>query len=293
MLYYLLYAVIYLLSILPFSVLYLISDLGRWIVFGLFRYRKDIITDNLKQSFPELSASAILQIKKEFEQSFCDQWIELIKLLSISPKSLQKRVSMDTSLFEQYAQEGKSCSLMLGHQFNWEWGASTLQLNVSQDLVGYFMPQKPEGLNRLIIKIRSRMGVKLIDVTQIKALKNKFADGVHIKGLISDQVPGNTTTSRWYRFLNRPCPFTTGPEKVSVKNGLAVVYCSIIKQKRGHYQVVYKEICPDASAVPEYFITDRFVQLLQSSIQKQPANWLWSHRRWKRVLPENTIVQDL
>lgn len=290
MLYYLVYIPAYLLSLLPFRLLYMISDVLRWILFRIIGYRKEIVLRNLTASFPDQPVHEIQAIKKAFEQSFCDQWVEMIKLLTMSSSSLQSRVKCDWSLLHQYEAEGISCNILLGHLFNWEWGNAACAMNVSQIFAGVYLPQKPKAVNQLVYRIRSRMGSVLIDATNMRGGQEKLKGKVHIQGLIADQTPGNMKVVRWYKFLNRPCPFMSGPEKASRRKGTAVVYCATEKIRRGYYRITLEEITRNASLEAEGYITDVFVQKLQEQIKRQPANWLWTHRRWKRTLPEGTVV---
>lgn len=293
MMYYILRILVGGISLLPMAMLYAFSSVTKFLIFDIAGYRKDIIHKNLKQAFPHKDEYSLRQIRKEFEQSFCDQWFEMMKLLSMSKEELQSRIRCDWTIFKAYAEEGISCNVLLGHQFNWEWANAITAVANEQMFVGLYMPQKPKAVDRLVRKIRSRMGSVLVEATSAHKSIGAFEGSVYLKGLIADQVPGNLKRSRWYSFLGAPCPFMTGPEWTAMKEKTAVAFAEIIKLKRGYYEIRLIEITRNASLERPGFITDRFVRLLSQSIQNQPANWLWSHRRWKRQLPPNTEVINL
>lgn len=291
--YYLLAAIVYPISYLPFWVLYLMSDCSRWVIFGLIKYRRPMIRKNIGLSFPEKSTTEIDAIIKDFEVSFCDQWFELIKLLTISRKELNERIQCDWSLLTHYKEQGISCNVLLGHQFNWEYSNVICQINTDQKFAGLYLPLKAKSVDRLIYNIRSRMGTILIDASKMKEKVKEIQNETYILGLIADQAPSNLVNARWYNFLNRPCPFMLGPEKGARKTGVAVIYFDSYKVKRGYYQCQMTEICRNAAETPEYFVTDQYVKLLQGSVQRQPSNWLWSHNRWKRKVSETDVIVDL
>lgn len=290
MLYYFLYGLVYLMSLLPLAALYVFSTFVRFLLFDVFKYRRGVVEKNLKQAFPTLDDFSRKKMRREFEQGFCDLWVEMLKLLSISKADLHRRMQCDWSLFAEYERKGISCNVLLGHQFNWEWAnAVTADANV-QRAIGLYLPQKPAAVDRLIKKIRSRAGTFLIDATTAHKTVDTFSDRTYIKGLIADQVPANLKRSRWYHFLGAPCPFMTGPEWTAATEKSAVVFMALRKVRRGYYSVTLTEISKDASKEIPGYITDRFVALLEAEIRYQPANWLWTHRRWKRALPEDTEV---
>lgn len=293
MLYYILYGLTYVVSLLPLSALYILSTFARIVLFDIIKYRRTVVLRNLRQAFPELDEMEIKKIQLDFEQNFCDQWIEMVKLLSLSRNSLHRRMQCDWSLFSEYQRRGISCNVLLGHQFNWEWAnAATADAN-AQLFIGLYLPQKPAAVDKLIKKIRSRTGTLLVDATVAHKTVDTFSEHTYIKGLIADQVPANLKRSRWYDFLGAPCPFMTGPEWTASTERSAVVFAALRKVKRGYYTLTLNEISADASQEIPGYITDRFVALLAAEIRYQPANWLWSHRRWKRTLPEGTEVHKV
>ena len=91
MIYKFIYPIFYLLSLLPFWVLYILAGFAYLIVYKLIGYRTRVVRNNLRTSFPEKSQEELKKIEKQFYHWLCDYFFETLKLLSISKKELDKR----------------------------------------------------------------------------------------------------------------------------------------------------------------------------------------------------------
>lgn len=291
--YYLLYVIFYPISLLPFSILYGISDFTRWLLFDVIKYRKMVVEDNFRQAFPSWDAVKLQHEIRAFEQAFCDQWIETLKLLSMSASSLSMRVQCDWSLFHTYNAKGLNAHVLLGHLFNWEWAGTACQLNIPQQFVGVYLPLNNKGFDAFIYRLRTRLGAKLISAKQFKEGILSIQDTRHVLGLIADQNPGTDKNARWYNFLHRPTMFMTGPERNAQKAQAAVCFAACTKLKRGYYHIELIPITDAAHETAPHFITDTYVRMLAENIAAQPHNWMWTHKRWKRQPTADTIVHEL
>lgn len=278
--YYLLLAVLYPLSLLPLQALYLLSDVFFFFVYHAFSYRKVLVLDNLRHAFPEKSETELLTIRKQFYRNFCDQWIETIKLLSISEQELNRRMTGNWEVFDQLYDEGKNTYALLGHTFNWEWANVVCQYNVRQQFAGFYMPATNRAFDRLMMKARSRSGAWLISMKAKKSMQR--LEGVqYIVGLVADQNPSALQHAIWLPFMNREAAFFSGPEKLAKRAKAAVVFAGIRRIKRGYYDVQLHLISEDASK--EEGIMRQYVMFMESQLREQPDNWLWTHKRWKHV----------
>jgi KDO2-lipid IV(A) lauroyltransferase len=290
--YYLLLALLYPLSLLPLRVLYLISDMVRWLLFGLIGYRKKIIIDNLQNAFPAQSSGQIEVLYHCFCKSFCDQWIETLKLLSMPLGQMQRRVSGNWEVFHQLFAEGRNIYAVLGHQFNWEWANVACQLNIQQQFAGIYLPLSGKAADKIMNRIRKRSGSMLVPANDMRSCLVKLQQQQHLLGFIADQSPGAPEQARWYQFMNRTAAFVTGAEKAARRAAAAVTFVSITKIKRGYYDIHIDLICKDAAQTAPGFITGAYVKKLEQSIQAQPENWLWSHRRWKLKPSSQTYINS-
>lgn len=279
--YYVLLAIIYPLSILPLRILYLLSDFAFFILYYVTGYRKGVIQDNLLHAFPEKSPQEIAHIQKAFYRSFCDQWIETIKLLSISRKELNRRITGNWEVFEQLNAAGKNTYALLGHTYNWEWANVVCQYNAPQQFAGIYLPVSNQAFDRLMQKIRSRSGGWLISMKAIKTGLQQVQGTRHIIGMIADQNPSDPDVAMWLPFMHREAPFFRGPEQMARRAKGAVVFAGIQKVKRGYYRITLEKKWDDASVTETGDITRAYVAFMEQQLRAQPENWLWSHRRWK------------
>jgi KDO2-lipid IV(A) lauroyltransferase len=283
--YYLLLLILYPLSLLPLGILYLLSDVTFFLLFFVFGYRKKVVWANLTHAFPEKEAAELKMIMRRFYHSFCDQWIETLKLLSMPMSALNKRVKGNWSVFEETCAAHQRVYALLGHQFNWEWGSVATQLNFNTQFAGIFLPQNSEAFNRLMLRIRRRSGAMLIPANDMRPSFVQLLRQDHMIGFMADQTPGSMKIADWYSFMNRPAPFFKGPEKQARRAGAAIVFVSLRKVKRGYYALLAQKICDNAAETPEGFITREYVSFLEKELHAQPENWMWTHRRWKKKPP--------
>ncbi len=283
--YYLLLILLYPLAALPLRVLYVLSDVIYFFLYRVLRYRKDVVMHNLRYAFPEKSEAELKPICDKFYQSFCDQWLEMLKLLTISEKELNSRFTGNWEVLEQLRQEGRNAYVLMGHSFNWEWANVASQYHIQQQMAGVYLPLENKAFDRFVLKLRSRAGGMMVSM---KARKEAFAllnNKLHVLGLIADQNPSNLNNVLWVNFLHRDAPFFIGLAYMAQKNKAAIVLSTTIKTKRGHYHFEMQRLCDDASTMNAEDIVRLYVAHLEKQIQQQPENYMWTHRRWKHEKP--------
>ncbi len=285
--YYLVYGILYLFSLLPFRVLYLLSDGIAFLLYYIIGYRKQVVFQNLAIAFPEKSAVEIKKIAKRFYRDFVDNFIEFIKLLSISEKTLNKRFVCDYSPINDLYATGQNVQLHLGHFFNWELANLAYSANVNYPLVVVYMPISNKVLDRVFIKARKRFGSLLVRATRYRQDFSKYNRDRFALVLVGDQNPGGPENAYWADFFGKKTPFVKGPEKGARLNRAAVVMCNIYKLKRGYYKSEASLLTTDPRSLPDGEITRQMIAFIENNIRQHPSNYLWSHRRWKwEYIPE-------
>ncbi len=253
-----------------------------FVLFTVAGYRKKVVLANLKNSFPEKSPEQINQISRAFYRYFCDLFLETFKTLTISRASMLKHCGITAnakSLFDNLAAANKSFVIVMGHKGNWEWAGNTFSLCCKHQLYVIYHPLSNQHFNKLVIRMRTRFGTRLID------MKNTFRDmaknkaGLNATAFIADQSPP-PETAYWMTFLNQDTGIFKGTEKIAKKLELPVVYVSVKRIKRGYYMLDAELLTiPDDAAPGE--ITVIHTKRLEKDIMEQPETWLWTHRRWK------------
>lgn len=282
--YYLLLAFIYPLSLLPLWVLYRLSDLAYFLLYHVTGYRKDVVRDNLSHAFPQKTEAERELILRRFYRSFCDQWIETIKLLSISKRALSRRFDGNWEVFQDLGREGKNTFAMLGHTYNWEWANAVCPIHSPQPYYCVYLPLSSKSFDRLMLRIRSRTGAKMVSMKALKSgLAAMQAESPYILALAADQNPSVTETALWLSFMNREAPFFRGGEAMARRAKGAVVFAGIRKVRRGYYRIELTRAFDDASQAAAGDVTRAYARFVEAQLEAQPENYLWSHRRWKHV----------
>ena len=289
-LYYLVLAVWYLLSLLPMRVHYVISDLLFWLLYGFFGYRRKVVGENLRTSFPEKSEEERQRIERGFYRFFCDYLVESVKLMTISKEQLRRRMTFKgTEQVNEVIESGQSCAIYLGHLCNWEWITSLPLWVTSKAQCGQiYHPLENKDFDRLFLRSRQRMGAICIPMqdTLRKILEYRKAEQPVVIGYISDQVPFWFNIHHWVDFLHHDTPVLTGTERIVRKVNHAVFFLDVRRIRRGYYEAEIKLITREPQKMGDYEITDIYFQLLEESIRRAPEFWLWSHNRWKRTREE-------
>ncbi len=279
--YYLVYGILWLISLLPLRVLYILSDCFYGIVYYILRYRRDVVKNNLAIAFPQKTEKERKIIAKKFYHNFSDNLIEVIKLISASPNYILKHFSGDYSLFEPLYAEGKRCQSLLAHNFNWEWACLAGPLEMKQEFLVVYMPLASKTMERLFVKLRTKTGAILLPATHMRNALVPHRNESYNLVLVADQAPGDPRNAWWVHFMNRPTPFLKAPESGARRGNTPVLFVKIIRQRRGYYKAVFEMGEPNPASMQPGEITKKYVAFLEKFITEYPEMWLWSHRRWK------------
>lgn len=286
--YYLSFALWFIISLLPLWVFYRLSDGLYYLVYHVVRYRRRVVYDNLRSSFPEKSEAEIKRIAKDFYSFFCDYIVETLKFFSMGEKNIRKRMKFEglNQVKEDFA-NGRSVSVYLGHYCNWEW-ISSLGLHLDEQCGQIYHPLENATLDRLFLYMRGRFKAQSIkmDDTFLTILKWKKEGRKNIVGYIADQVPGYNNIHYWADFLHHDTPVFTGAERISKIMDTAVYYIDVERPRRGYYVARFIKIADSLNEHPVFFATEQYFRLLEKNIQRAPQYWLWSHKRWKRTREE-------
>lgn len=285
-LFYLLLPLLYFISMLPFRVLYWVSDGLYMLIYYGIGYRKSVVRQNLLNSFPEKSSEEIVAIEKKFYAYFCDVLVETIKLLTINEEQTRAHCFMrDNSLFCKAADQGKSVVLVLGHYGNWEFAALGMSLAWNHPIIVIYQPLSQESFENLIYRTRSKFGAVL--VPKSKVFRHIIGQkNITAYTFVADQTP-LPKVAYWTTFLNQDTPVFQGPEKIAKKLNIPVLYAVMHRTSRGVYEMVAETLVENPTLTDDGEITEAFTRRLEQDIRKNPAYWLWTHNRWKQKrLPE-------
>lgn len=281
-------------SKLPFFVLYGISDFAYFIIYRIVGYRKKVVFENLQNSFPEKTDEEIKHIAQNFYKHIADLFIEFLKGYSITREQINERVKVvNIEVLKKYTDKNQSIIIVTGHISNWEWLLHPLNLSgIPMDIV--YQRLSSPLFNKLTLFIRSRFSITPLiekEETLRKTIERKDITRALVMG--SDQSPQNWKSAYWTTFLSQDSGFFTGTERIARKLNYPVIFSEMRRISRGYYEIEFTEIASplEFDSLPIGEITERFVRILDKSIQQFPADYLWSHRRWKHKRTEEDIVK--
>jgi KDO2-lipid IV(A) lauroyltransferase len=253
---------------------------------SIIPYRKKVVKRNIEQSFPELTARDHAVLVRGFYQHFSDLLIESIKNLSISKEELLRRMKvMNPEVLEELKKTDQSTLFVSGHFNNWEWFITAQSLLIPENSYGIGMPLSNGFWDKKLTERRQRFGLSVVNAQNYKTM---FTQSRPVSVLIlSDQAPADSRKSYWMKFLHQPTPILFGVEQMANEFDLNVVYFELKKVKRGQYSIEFTTLTTSPRSLPYGQLTEQHVQLLEKSIMEQPCNWLWSHKRWKREIPND------
>ncbi len=274
------------LSKLPLWVLYGFSNFLGFLIGKVIRYRKKIVLENLRNSFPEKSEKELRSIARGFYRNLSDIIVETIKGITISKQELVKRVKFkNVELMDNYCREGKSMLVLNIHQCNWEWLliSGCIQLNFPIDAV--YTPLSNKSIDKLMIRMRSRFGGNPIPVGKALRKMTKKSKIVKAFALVSDQAPMWSFKKYWTTFLNQETAFIPGIVHLPKVTNYPVLFMGMRRLKRGYYEVDIQSIAEPPYSKDNHEVMEEFVSKAEAVIRQNPSDWLWSHRRWKYKRP--------
>ena len=279
----LIYPFLWLVSILPFRLLYVVSDGLYVFLYHIVGYRRKTVMNNLELVFPEKSNAERKRIAKRFYHHLCDMILEAIKSINISVDDMKARFKFtNIEVIKDYEKRKKSIALMCAHYGSWEW-IFILQAYTSHLTFAIYKRLNNKYFDKLVRKIRARYDSYLITTKEsINVLKENKAKGLlTINGFAADQSPKKHKAYHWNKFMGIEVPVHTGAEMISKKLDMPMVFFSVKRVKRGFYETTFQTLTDSPKDYDDYVITDKFMALVERQIYEAPEYYLWTHKRWK------------
>ncbi len=276
------YIIVYALSLLPMGFLYAIASFTFFLSYYIIGYRKAVVIQNIARSFPDRRYGEIQAIVKKFYVCFVSYFAEIIKSVSVPPEVLDRKIVFENlELIDQYINSGRNVIACMGHCGNWEM-LNFMPYKIRHEMFAVYKPLGSEIMNRLMVKLRSRFGMKLIPDREIirHILTKNSPPAVYL--FIADQCPHIKKEKYRFTLLNQETYVFSGMEKVAQKGRTAVVYLNITQLSKGNYKIVCLPVCSTAESMGDSEITQKYIDLLTENIREEPYGWLWTHKRWKR-----------
>lgn len=266
----------------PFWAIYALSDGLRWLLFSVFGYRKKVIFENLRRSFPEKTETEIAEIARLFYKNLCDITLEGFKGLTLSRDEIMRRYRFKNPEAVNFFLEKKRPIILTGmHYCNWEWGVLSFSLWLKGQVIGIYKPLSNKRVEHFLNKKRGQWGMELCHPKNTRQAVEAHKNSAAIFILMADQSPSNAATAQWHQFLNQPTACIHGVETIALAHKIPVWQFEVERTGRGFYEINLAPVCLDPAEKKPTEITADYLRGIEKIILKKPENWLWSHKRWK------------
>lgn len=279
----LIYPILWFVSILPFRLLYAVSDVLYVVLYHIVGYRKQTVQENLKLVFPDKSEAERQLITKRFYHHLCDMILEAIKSMSISVEDMKARFKFtNIELIKEFEKQNKSIVLMCAHYGSWEW-IFIIQTYVKFRGYAIYKRLNNRYFDKLVRGIRARYNSYLVTTKETipTLIENKKKGVLTMNGFVSDQTPKKGKAYHWNTFMGIEVPIHTGAEMLAKKLDMPVIFFSVKRIKRGFYETTFQTLAEQPNEYKNYAITDQFLKHVEQQIIEAPEYYLWTHKRWK------------
>jgi len=280
------YGVIIPISLLPYPLLYGLSNFLYYIIFYVVGYRKKVVFQNIRNSFPDKTHAKHVEIAKKYYRHFCDLTLESLKVFTISEKEVRNRMQLkNPEVVNRYFNQGKSVIVAGGHYNNWELFAVAVASMIRHEAIAIYKPFTSKYFDQKMQATRSKFGLRMISTKTVKDFFESEKSKLTATIFGVDQSPPFADKCHWMTFLNQDTGVLFGLEKYAKKYNYPVVFCRINKERRGYYSFEFEDVCDQPNQTSHGEITEKVTRMLESDILKKPEFWLWSHKRWKHKRP--------
>ena len=274
------------LSRLPMRALYGLSGFVYLLAYYVVRHRHQVIHEQLLRVFPAMSEAERAAIHRRFLKNFCDVLVEVLKSASLGPEAMSARVSiLNLPLARRYLDAGQSVMFVTSHLCNWEWLLQGVVLQLGYPLDAAYKPLHDAWAERLMLKVRSRFGARLVPAKELLADFLRRRGVVRAVAMNADQAPVSTDKRYWTKFLGQDTAFYVGAEQIARGTRLPIMYLVMRRVRRGHYEVELQQLWDGRETLTPNAITERYARACELDVLKSPADWLWSYRRWRLKKP--------
>ncbi|MEP5340264.1 MAG: lysophospholipid acyltransferase family protein [Algibacter sp.] len=281
--YILVYPLLWFISILPFRLLYIVSDGVYILLYRIIGYRKKVVTENLKLTFPDKAEKEIAVIRKKFYHHLCDMILEAVKSITISEAEMKKRyVFTNVEEIHQLEKENKSVILFMGHYASWEW-IFILQKHVNHKGYAVYKQLSNKYFDALVKRIRAKYNSHLITTKETFPIlvRAKRDNQLTFNGFVFDQSPKANKAMHWQDFMGVEVPVHVGAEILAKRLDMATLFLKVKKVKRGYYSATFMDVIKDPKTFENYEITNAALKRVEEQIHEAPEYYLWTHKRWK------------
>jgi Kdo2-lipid IVA lauroyltransferase/acyltransferase len=258
--------------------------LGR-VVYYVDTFHRRIALTNLASAFPTRSAAERRAVARAMFAHFGRLLLELMKFGTLSDKQILACTDVDgEDRVRQAFQQGRGVLFFTGHFGYWEMHAIAHPLRLGEHgLAVLARPLDNPSLHGMLEDIRTRTGNTVIyRQGAIRKVMRELAANRSVAFLIDQHL--HSTDAVYVDFFDRPAATTSALAALALRTGAPVIPVFALPLPGGRYRFIYERPVPppledSPDAVREF--TQRCTDVLEMYVRRDPALWLWMHRRWR------------
>lgn len=275
-------------ALLPYRLsLKLGEGLGN-LLFLCWGTRRRIAIENLRAAVSRnalsISAAPDDVIKQNF-RNLGKSFVEVVKIYYGLGGHITKSVKITgAENFAKAGMKGRGALIVTGHCGNWELCALAASANITKIHV-VARPVNNPYLNRLVEKTRRRYGNNVIyKKGALRKILSALSKNEAVVILMDQSVVSSEGVVA--DFLGKKDYTMKTPAVIAMKTGSPVLPVFIRRSGNSHIIEIGEEVALDRADGGEkavYANTIKLSQCIEEYIKQNPTEWLWIHRRWKRI----------
>ncbi len=271
-------------SRLPWKLLYALTAILAFVLRYVLHYRVAVARSNLRRCFPTCSPLEIKTILNDYYRHLGQVVAEIVKQASISAEEMRRRIHFtNPELVTAELKAGRSVVLAAAHLANWEWQLQGVTLELGVPIDAAYKPLHSAAADRELLKLRERFGARMIAAKRMVRMVARRRHELHGIAIMADQIPASSTGRHWVNFLCSDTAFYPGPAEIARLTGYAAFFTAMRRTSRGHYDMTFHPMAAAGERLEPEIFTARYARILETLIRADPADWMWTHRRWKNT----------
>jgi KDO2-lipid IV(A) lauroyltransferase len=257
-----------------------------WMSWRVIPYRRHVVVANLEAAFPEWDEATREGVIRDYYRGFADMLVEILHSARMSRAQIARRVVLQNAqLIRDEVARGKPVLIVAAHQCNWEWMLLAFSAQFGIPVDAAYKPLVDNWAEREMLKLRSRFGARLIPAQQLLGDIIQQRNAPRVIALVADQEPVSSERKQWLKFLNRDTAFFLGAEEIARTTRYAAFFVKLRRVARGRYEAEFVPLAAAGEQLPAGEFTARYAAMVEAQIRAAPADWPWSHKRWKLKKP--------
>lgn len=269
------------LASLPLPALHALGRAFAWSATHVVPYRPKVVRENLSRAFPALDEAGLRSLTRDYYRGYGDVMVEIVKSAALGREELLERMVLkDIERLRETLAAGTPVVVVAAHQCNWEWVLLALCAELGHPVDAAYKRLTDPWADREMLALRSRFGARMVESGRVMRdllARRRLPRAI---ALVADQEPVESDRRHWTEFLNRDTAFFMGPEVIAQTLGHPVFFVAIRRTGRGRYEARFEPLWTPGDTDPTG-ITERFARRVERQIHEAPADWPWSHKRWR------------